>query len=167
MKSIEFNQHQIEAYKNGATMFIVPIDFSDRVKMSEQIGMDMLYPDYIEKYKEVHAPLQKGDEFFIQEDVYTFLEFGGGEDITPASEMKAHQARFKDVVLSAKVIQLHNIPVQQKGECMMSTEDASEYHYEDSYGLGIEFMEWCNAQNIKYEDNPYVFLYTIKGVNNV
>lgn len=201
-KSIVFNKQQLEAYKNGATMFLAPIVhpleyYSSRSQQAIRIEPenDPWYKDRNYCIREegggwqdftkqdflnyVKAPLQKGSEFFIQED---YMEvYNSEDDETPmimyrqpmknlyhgvpcdgaennlakwqdADKMQEHQARFKDVVLDAEVkrvqdicsstaIKIHNIIIRPK------------YHLE----------YWLEKQGINYDENPYVFLYTVKG----
>jgi len=91
MKAIRFNKQQLEAYKNGATMFIVPIVHPCEYYSSRDQQAIRIEPENDSWYKEknycireegggwqdftkedfldyVKAPLMIGDEFFIQEE---------------------------------------------------------------------------------------------------
>lgn len=193
MKSIVFNKQQLEAYKNGATMFLVPVDkeiYSIQGNFIEFQGVDGASDvDSVEEFINHASDIQKNENFFIQEEFTLDEILLGGEEILykndflprdfkssaigyglttdkmkerilkrcswqEASQMQEHQARFKDIVLDAEVkrvqdicnstaVKIHNINIRPK------------YHLE----------YWLKKQGIDYDENPYIFLYTIRGIN--
>lgn len=165
MVGIEFNQQQIEAYKNGATMFSFPIEEDIFVHDTTVTFDNKTQCWFVSNYIKEFSSLQKDDEFFIQEDfcyikgitttpIYK-AEIQDEKDIRfeDASQMQEHQSRFKDVCLNVEIKRVQDLDLL------------------DVIGLGISkdwptfsTIEWIEKYyNIKYKDNPYVFLYTVKS----
>lgn len=202
MKGIEFNKQQLEAYKNGATMFLVPItEILDNglsyVNIEiRQPSKPYIYAEHedsvrkktlkqpLNKFIEQEAPLQKGDEFFIQEefiqgfedfeeqkedefktwykvdnDLHEWIEFEEEGVISPpwieASQMQEHQARFKDVVLDVEAKRVQDIFGNEKA-IIMGKEDELGY-------IEDKWLDWLKEQDINQE-GTYVFIYTVKGI---
>lgn len=192
MKGIEFNKHQLEAYKNGATMFLVPILREDiiysRMCNYEDKGNTALITEkQMQKFLSKEEPftkeesekiakegsenlvkyaasLQKGDEFFIQYDREREVSRGYssfGIELKskvkyPANQMTEKESEFKDVVLDVEVKRVRDI-----------THDEIYNIYPDAHTDGYQnFMHGFNDKFCegKYTNNPYVLLYTIKGV---
>ena len=168
-KGIELPKQTIDALLNSASMFIEPIVhpcdyYSSKNQQSIRIEpendrwdkdrnycireegggwQDFTKEDFL---KYVNAPLQVGDEFFIQEEIIDFLHFGGGEDVTPASQMQEPQSRYKGVVIDVEIKRVGDMLMSDIGKC----------------GLEEEFI----LDEFPYDNNTFVFLYTVKRINS-
>lgn len=173
MKAIQINQQQVKAYKNGATMFIIPItdkNISIQLDKGEFIqsaysfecdwckgkdanctdcyGLGRRWDIDCESKKEFvakYSPLQIDDEFFLE---YT-------EYAEPFNFCNGNKIDFKllDVCLDVEVKRIQNITLD---EC----EKVCGYK---------DYRSCYNLLNVNYKgvyiacDNPYVFLITVKG----
>lgn len=152
MVGIQFNQQQMKAYQEGATMFIFPIQedifIHDGTVTFDNKAHCWSKSDYIKAF----SPLLIGDKFFIQEDFQMIVDGVCSIEVS-ADKMKAEDARFKDVCLNVEIKRVQDLDLL------------------DVIGLGISkdwstfsTIEWIEKYyNIKYKDNPYVFLYTVKS----
>lgn len=183
MKGIVFIKEMLDARDNGATMFIVPIE---RKKLLESLEyFNNFYSDDKGMLKEIYETaikndslVQKGDEFFIQEEFAELLEDIddiGSEKIyyrfdgeindcmdsdyeaidTPwkdASQMQEHQARHKDVCLGIEVKRTWDI----------THEDFKAMGYDVINKPISSVRNFYREQGLDIEDNSYVFLVTYK-----
>ena len=124
---------------------------------------------YEEFFKE-WAPVQLGQEFFIQEEFIRVsnldkLEIRTRRDISedehkyiwlPASDMSYNESQFKSKPISLEIKQVQELDSNDWSNLMLTTE-SKWLPYHD------EFIEWFNTEsNIKYEDNPFVFVYELE-----
>ena len=134
-EGIEFTSSQIKAFENGATMFMFPVDEDTQAWLKNR---DL---DFIE----VFAPIQKGDEFFIQEE---FFECGCENTCTVCDELETnimYRADGEDEFTENAVWQ----PASQMQE------HQSRYR-----------SECLNIRVARVDDNDYIFLIEIKGLEH-
>ncbi len=152
-KGIVFTDSQIKAFENGATMFIVPITLKGySFSNIEKDGIRFKNNKNILDTIVIQAPIQKGEEFFIQYDTEEVFSRGmspwgieiKSRVIRPASQMQEHQSRFKNI----KCIDVRAVRV---GELLMG----------DINKLGME-DEFVN-DNFPYPNNDHIFLIEIKN----
>lgn len=210
MVGIQLNQEQIEAYRNGATMFVVPIDRKDisisskeedfqssRKFLCEYCGGRTpacgecygegwnwdLDCESEEEFISKYSPLQKGDEFFIQED-WNYCSIYSGHYIykasfsknyhskklvdrmkwQDASQMQEHQSRFKDVCLDVEIKRVQDLEFESILDLGFPYEKVDE----DGLIVYEWIADWFDSQyeekQIEYEDNPYVFAIRVQGI---
>ncbi len=216
MKAIQFTKEQIEARENGATQFIVPISetqigfrqkyiaecmhceeetihshFSEARFICLKCGKKEIKvlghnERHLKIYKHFIAPLQKGDEFFIQEEFAELL--GDIDDIDsetiyyrndgeindcmdsdyqpiatpwqPASQMQEHQSRHKDTCLGIEVKRVQDIHTAREMENILGTKFISK-----SGHICMEDFDILIAKfNELYKSYDYTFLITCKGI---
>ena len=180
-KSIELPQATIQALKDGATSIIVPMgNMSKGLERREALSKHFVYKEYFDEFISAHSPLQAGDkDVFVKEEFMCInSEYFYKEEYTqgnykvepsfnvwdslenaidkhqPASQMTKEQSRFSIDIEDARVVRVQDI------------------EYYDGFGISCpclsEFLIWFNKlmeeynEGVKYEDNPYVFLYDVK-----
>ncbi len=183
MKAIQFTKEQIEARENGASKFIVPIDetikegyiFQGYSSRADEIIKANFWNESIRDIQFIELPLQKGDEFFIQEEFWELSNKGYNKNFVKdkkiiyksdksekskrtlwldASQMQEHQSRHKDTCLGIEVKRVQDLTLE---EC----EKVCNYKdYRACYNL-LQ-ADW-DGVHIEI-DNPYIFLITYKGI---
>jgi len=147
-KSIEFIQSQIEAYENGATMFMFPCVHSK----FEMIAMNDNF--YVENY----SPLQIGDKNIKIKEKFTMIVNDICEVKNCASKMTKEQSRYTlKEILNVKIVKVQDI-LYENSEWM-------KINPHGSCGMNDMFYnKILKEQNINrtYEDNDYLFLVEIK-----
>ena len=164
-KSIELPQLTIKALQDGASIMIVPCKVECMALKGDipcALTLEQKAVPLIE-----FAPLQPQDkDVFVKEEFqdngYTGLIYKTDiaqdcfldKDWQSASEMTKEQSRFSIDVEDARVVRVQDI------------------EYYDGFGISCpclsEFLIWFNKlmeeynEGVKYEDNPYVFLYDAK-----
>ena len=166
-EGIELPKQTIDALLNRASMFIVPISEGT----NEHVEDFKLYGDD-SKIIECHSKLQRGDNFFVQEefamDIVNYIHYLADYDneydrnqmdyhygIIEASKMTEKQSRYKGIIVDVDVKRVQEIYGNYKA-ILMNTSDELGY-------IESQFKKWFNTQfKVKYEDNPCVFLYIVK-----
>ena len=160
MVGIQFNQQQIKAYQEGATMFIFPIQedifIHDGTVTFDNKAHCWSKSDYIKAF----SPLLFGGKFFIQEDFQMIVDGVCSVEVS-ADKMKAEDARFKDVCLNVAIKRLQDITIPEWEKIQEYKMNQNISHKKAVFFENIR--EWTSEQNINYKDNPYIFLYTVKS----
>ena len=143
MKPIQLNNHQLEALKNGASTFTIPID--GIVEEAYMVKPKMYKAQLIKN----RSQLQVGDKFYVQEAI---IDPTGQMPSLPASEMTYEESRFKGEVVSLEVKQIQNLFSIDKFNLGIKVDETVRSWYNEQYGE--------NA----YEDNPYIYLTTHKEI---
>ena len=161
MNSIELTKSQIKAYENGATIVMIPLSIPAGYEyqgLSAKDDKDIFVKEEFWEH-ETRTVFYKAENENIRNDKYWLS----------ASEMTKEQSRYLfSELLDIKIARVQEININLRGLCLYSEEDTGEYCYEDSYGLGLEFVDFYNQQmqeqNIAktYDDNDYVFLVQFK-----
>lgn len=153
MKGIEFTQSQIKALENGATCFIFPICNDTNEHLQEYI----IYKDDT-KLIECHAPIQKGEKFFVQEHYFkngteihyviecekdTILQADYHVGIIPASQMTYEQSRLKEECVDVRIVRPSQI--SKTGYF-----DGADIDKKILKGLGLEWIGYFNRES--YEE---------------
>lgn len=215
MKSIVFNEQQLKAHNSGAKMFLVPIleDSQNGIVIDEIIENMISYSTYIEdsetswdnayieNFIKEYAPLQKGDEFIIQERIDCIGDCNIGLPCQACGSNgqgigELNIDLFKDVALDVEVkrvqdlfdnvkdeeyeefIQKFGIQIHGGGQIADSGDYGDTWYTfgepkESNDGMHIEnccnegqehilLTDYALYEN-SWNENPYVFLYTIKG----
>lgn len=179
MKGIYFTDEMITAYQQGATMFIVPIDKKHSIKIEDCESIE----DFISKY----APLQKGDDFFIQEEFWAFgywTDSGSEYPEEPWFEFSKHSIKEPENIkeekkgylttsrwekLEASEMQEHQARFK---DVVLDVEVIKLQDISHDISLKIHNVNirpkyhlkyWLKKQGITYEQNPYGFVYIAKG----
>ena len=150
MRVIELPKQTIEALLNDTSMFIEPIKGFIGIKTSKEHEEEAK-----KSFIRIMSKLQIGGEFFIQEDfcedaveIYykntSSLECANNTDWVSAKKMNARQSRYKGVVVDVEVNRVQDLVLID--------------------GMFIDYVNFLD--NEVYEDNPYVFLYTVKRISN-
>lgn len=181
MKAIEFNLQQIEAYENGATMFIIPIPDGTITISKESDSYNMIVENYgdtrienvglfstvelaLSYFKGKYAPLKKGDEFFIQEDfsVYDFPRVSS-EPLVGYYEMWNNNLYVGDKTEIKDASQMQEHQPRYKDVCLnVEVKRFGEVLVSDITNCKMEKELITNT--LPYKDSDYVFLITMKGI---
>lgn len=207
---IELPKQTIDTLLNGASMIIVPIeDKNISIQLDEGEFIQSAYnfecdwckgndanctdcyglgrrwdidceskKEFVDKY----YPLQKGDEFFIQEEfkyvgckaenspmsTYRRIAYSDHENyndkgvatgkakVIDASQMTQEQSRYKGIVVDVEVKR-----VQYLARIHLMKMKVPMY---SAFSQETYLTMWLEKQGIKYEDNPYILLYTVKEI---
>ena len=170
MIGIEKSKETIDALLNGASMMIEPIDSSDdfyRVQGDADGAIAAVFTN-----DTFWSKLKIGEGFFVQEE---FTEVDANEikarsqipnneqhnyDWQNVSQMQEHQSRYKGVVVDVEVKRVQDLTVKTMRTFLGLSFHEADLHWEKFLE---DFIDWFNSQfDVRYEDNPYVFLYTVK-----
>ena len=157
-KGIELPKETIDALLGGANMFIMPVH-SDFVE-------NLIDPNKSEYFMDKYCQLQVGDEFYVQEDFATFMfnPIRYKNDSTnpcsvweEASLMTEELSRVKGKIVKIEVKRVQDINYQEEFNMGRKFEQDKTY-----IGCNSDYYKNKLGVDIKYEDNPYVFLYTME-----
>lgn len=176
MKGIVFTKEQIEARKNGATMFMVPIGVkADKIEEAiKSFGKENLINSALRE-----APLQKGDEFFIQEDFTEDEILLGGNEILYKNDFMPRDFKnsaigyglttdyMKERVLKRcnwnDATQMQEHQSRHKDICL-------DIEVKRAGDIFMNEVECCKMMGnviddtFPYKNDDYVFLITYKGI---
>jgi hypothetical protein len=176
------NEHQIKALLNGASMLVIPIELD-----TSRYRFDCLDDDYDEILKcifydkkdddflVIECPLQIGQTYFVQEDVFRSLMCGGVEQlgIKPCDVivkdidkqfMQEHQSRIPSLIpLEIEVKRVQDINWEEitnimKAVCTCEDNEENRCYF----GHDGHFRNWLEKQGISYKENPYIFTIKVK-----
>lgn len=165
MKGIVFNEQQLEARNSGSKMFLVPITHLNALAALQEYEDGEYRSEEKEFFEEIirfYAPIQKGDEFFIKKSCndcnYLHGEYCEAiqDDADTEEGCELHTNILIDVVLDVEVKRVQDLNLL---EARLITANTC---------FGLSDNNWFNnqyeKQGINYDENPYVFLYTIRGI---
>jgi hypothetical protein len=178
MKPLLLPKLSQEALLNGATKFLVPCDLKIEsigdggtyISNSKgdyihcpSVSVDEIFKySYIDRFITVYCDpgFLVGDEVYLQEPMKCDCNAGlcnttgkcicCGKFIDPLftqTEMLPHQSRYKCTIVDVEVVKVGHI-CELDAQELGTQADMFEYWYNEQYG--------------NYDENPYVFLYTVE-----
>lgn len=166
-KSIEFTLPQVEAYKNGGSMFIVPI-----AEDLQQVLVKAIERQQEEYFISTFAPIKKGDkDIFIKEE-FTVAPFttdilykSDGHpnsnliDWEDASKMTKEQSRYSiSECIGGRAVMVKELDYDERNNISGFLIDSGNVYFTDIYNNQLKE----HNINRTYEDNDHIFLIEVK-----
>lgn len=152
MKPLNLPKESQEALLNGASIFLVPIVYSELIlKNSKVYKPNWTGNDYGEI--EIKSPYQIGDKVYLQE----YVEMSR-EGYYESEEIKPSQCGYKIIIKDIKIIRVQDLDVNDVINLRIECNGENwKIFYDD-----IE--KWYNKQYKNYDENPYIFLYEVERI---
>lgn len=175
MKPLNTTPETVQALLKGATKFIIPLSNTAAVNLTFEQG-EYCASEIKGLLKEIvnhYSTLQIEDEFYLQEEFQDMLgEIHYGKTLAShhskfidASKMTPEQSRYKGKIAKVEVKRVQEINDDTNQIMGLYGIEDVVFDEDDRYEQIATFKYWYNTQYPEqpYEQNPYVFIYTIEG----